>query len=370
MENALKVRDIAAWLETWAPRHLAESYDNVGLLVGSADAEVTKVLVSLDCTESVVEEAEREGCQMIVSHHPVIFGGLKRLNGSNDVERTVMRAVRSGIALYAIHTNLDNVMTGVNRHLGELLGCVPDSLRILRPMGAKLEKWSVFVPLAEVDAVRDAMAAAGAGHVGNYDGCSFATEGTGTFRALEGANPHVGTVGELHREPEAKLEMVVPGEAVGAVRQAMLAAHPYEEVAYDRVVLENGRVDLGAGMVGELPEPMAWEAFADRVKKVLGGQALKHTAPVKEKVQRIAMCGGSGAFLMGDAARSGADVYVTSDVKYHEYFQADGRFQLLDVGHYESEWQTSTLIANKINEKFPNFAVRLSSTRTNPVTYR
>ena len=370
MENALKVRDIAAWLEVWAPRHLAESYDNVGLLVGSADMEVNKVLVSLDCTEDVVAEAEREGCQLIVSHHPVIFGGLKRLNGSNDVERTVMRAVRSGIALYAIHTNLDNVMTGVNRHLGELLGCTPESLRILRPMGAKLEKWTVFVPTDHADSVRDAMAQAGAGHIGNYDQCSFATEGTGTFRAREGATPFVGNPGEMHREPEVRLEMVVPGEAVSAVRRAMLEAHPYEEVAYDRVALENGRVDLGAGMVGELPEPMAWEDFADHVKQTLGGQALKHTAPVKSHVQRIAMCGGSGAFLMGDAARAGADVYVTSDVKYHEYFQAEGCFQLLDVGHYESEWQTSTLIANKIKEKFPKFAVRLSSTKTNPVTYR
>ena len=157
---------------------------------------------------------------------------------------------------------------------------------------------------------------------------------------------------------------------MAVVQRAMLEAHPYEEVAYDRVALENGRVDLGAGMVGELPEPMAWEAFADCVKQALGGQALKHTAPVKSHVQRIAMCGGSGAFLMEDAARAGADVYVTSDVKYHEYFQAEGRFQLLDVGHYESEWQTSTLIAHKIKEKFPKFAVHLSVTKTNPVTYR
>ena len=370
MENALKVRDIADWLEAWAPRHLAESYDNVGLLVGSPKDKVQKVLVSLDCTEAVVEEAEREGCQLIVSHHPVIFGGLKRLNGGNDVERTVMRALRSGIALYAIHTNLDNVMTGVNRHLGELLGCTPESLRILKPMGAKLEKWTVFVPTAQLDAVRSAMAQSGAGHIGNYDECSFAVEGTGTFRAQEGAQPFVGEIGITHREPEARLEMVVPGEAVSAVRKAMLEAHPYEEVAYDRVAIENGRVDLGAGMVGELPKPMAWEAFADHVKSALGCQALKHTRPVKDKVQRIALCGGSGAFLMSDAARAGADVYVTSDVKYHEYFQAEGRFQLLDVGHYESEWQTSALIANKINEKFPNFAVRLSSTKTNPVTYR
>ena len=370
MENALKVRDIAAWLEAWAPRHLAESYDNVGLLVGSADAEVTKVLVSLDCTERVVEEAEREGCELIVSHHPVIFGGLKRLNGQNDVERTVMRAIRSGIALYAIHTNLDNVSTGVNRHLGQLVGCIPESLKILRPMGAKLEKWTVFVPTSHADELWEAMAGAGAGSIGNYDQCSFAAEGVGTFRAQPGATPFVGEVGKLHREQEIRLEMVVPGETLRQVERAMRKAHPYEEVAYDRVVLENGRMDLGAGMVGDLPEPMAWDAFADHVKSALGANALKHTPPVKEQVKRIAVCGGSGAFLLGDVARSGADVYITSDVKYHEYFQAEGRFQLLDVGHYESEWQTSALIANKINEKFPNFAVRLSLTKTNPVTYR
>ena len=213
----MKVRDIAGWLETWAPRQFAESYDNVGLLVGHADLEVTQVLVSLDCTEEVVKEAERTGCQMIVSHHPVIFGGLKRLNGDNDVERTVMRAIQSGIALYAIHTNLDNVSTGVNRKLAESLGCLSESLRILRPKGEGLEKWSVFVPEANADAVRKAMAEAGAGHLGNYDECSFQASGVGTFRALEGANPHVGQLGELHREPEVKLEMAVPSALAHAV---------------------------------------------------------------------------------------------------------------------------------------------------------
>ncbi|MAV51837.1 MAG: Nif3-like dinuclear metal center hexameric protein [Crocinitomicaceae bacterium] len=370
MENGLKVRDIAGWLETWAPKALAESYDNVGLLVGQPGTEVTRVLVSLDCTEEVVKEAEEAGCQMIVSHHPVIFGGLKRLQGASDVERTVMRAVRSNIALYAIHTNLDNVLTGVNHQLAELVGCVPDSLQILRPMGAGLEKWSVFVPEAHAEAVRVAMADAGAGAIGRYDSCSFASKGMGSFRALEGAHPHVGTPGELHREAETKLEMVVPSTLASEVERAMLTAHPYEEVAFDRVALQQGRSDVGAGMVGMLAQPMAWEAFADQVKEVLGCQAIKHTAPVHANVQRIAVCGGSGSFLMGDAKRAKADVYITSDIKYHEYFQAEGRLQLLDVGHYESEWQTSSLIASKINEKFPNFAVRLSGIRTNPVSFR
>ena len=217
-----------------------------------------QVLVSLDCTEEVVIEAERTGCQMIVSHHPVIFGGLKRLNGGNDVECTVMRAIRSGIALYAIHTNLDNVLTGVNRALAESLGCLPESLQILRPKEEGLEKWSVFVPEAQADAVRSAMAEAGAGHLGNYDKCSFQASGVGTFRALKGANPHVGELGELHREPEVKLEMAVPSALARAVEAAMTAAHPYEEIAFDRVSLVQTRTDVGSGMVGELAEAMPW----------------------------------------------------------------------------------------------------------------
>jgi len=370
MENALKVRDIAACLEAWAPRQHAESYDNVGLLVGSMDAAVTQVMVSLDCTEAVVEEAVEAGCQMVVSHHPLIFKGLKRLTGSNEVERTAMLALRHNVALYAIHTNLDNVKSGVNWTLATSVGCNPHSLSILRPMGADLEKWTVFVPHAHVDSVRTAMADAGAGHIGQYDQCSFSTQGEGTFRAQEGANPFVGAIGELHREPESRLEMVVPGDHSAAVFRAMSAAHPYEEVAYDRVLLQQRRDDLGAGMVGELDAAMPWEAFADHVKETLGCGAIKHTAPVKDMVKRVAVCGGSGAFLIADAKRAGADVYITSDVKYHEYFGADGQIQLLDVGHYESEWQTSGLISNKIKEIFPNFAVRLSQTRTNPVSFR
>ena len=370
MENALKVRDIAGCLEAWAPRQFAESYDNVGLLVGSMDAPVTQIMVSLDCTEAVVEEAVAAGCQMIVSHHPLIFKGMKRLVGGNEVERTVMLALRHNVALYAIHTNLDNVMSGVNWQLATSLGCSPESLKILRPMGTGWEKWTVFVPHSALEAVREAMSSAGAGHIGRYDQCSFVASGEGTFRALEGANPYVGALGELHREPESRLEMVVPSESVRAVHRAMSDVHPYEEVAYDRVQLQQNKEDIGAGMVGTLPEPMAWQDFADLVKERLGCGAVKHTEPVSENVQRIAVCGGSGAFLIEDAKRAKADVYVTSDIKYHEYFQADGQIQLLDVGHYESEWQTSGLISNKIKEKFPNFAVRLSQTRTNPISFR
>ncbi len=370
MENALKVRDIAACLEAWAPRHVAESYDNVGLLVGNPSQGVKGVMVSLDCTEEVVREAIASDCNMIVSHHPLIFKGIKRLNGSTDAERAVMLAIEQGIALYAIHTNLDNVLTGVNHQLALLLGCAPHTHRILRPMAGGLEKWTVFVPTDHAEAVRQAMAQAGAGHVGAYDQCSFATPGTGTFRALDGAKPFVGAMGEVHRESEIRLEMVVRSEVMAAVDKALHDAHPYEEVALDRVILQNGRKDLGAGMVGELPAPMAWRDFVDQAKHALGCTHVKHTAPTKPDVKRVACCGGSGAFLIEDAKRAGADVYVTSDIKYHEYFQAEGEILLLDVGHYESEWQTSGLIASKLKEKFPNFAVRLSATWTNAVSFR
>ncbi|MDA0728170.1 MAG: Nif3-like dinuclear metal center hexameric protein [Bacteroidetes bacterium] len=370
MENALKVRDIAACLEAWAPRHLAESYDNVGLLVGEPSQVVKGVMVSLDCTEEVVREAIASECNMIVSHHPLIFKGIKRLNGSTDAERAIMLAIQQGMALYAIHTNLDNVLTGVNHQLAHVLGCAPHTHEILRPMAGGLEKWTVFVPTDHAESVRHAMADAGAGHIGKYDHCSFAASGTGSFRALEGATPFVGALGEIHRESEIRLEMVVRSEVTGAVYTALQDAHPYEEVALDRVSLENGRKDLGAGMVGELPAPMAWQDFVDRAKQVLGCTHVKITAPTQPNVQRVACCGGSGAFLIEDAKRAGADVYVTSDIKYHEYFQAEGQILLLDVGHYESEWQTSGLIASKLKEKFPNFAVRLSTTRTNPVSFR
>ncbi len=369
-QNALKVRDITRVLEVWAPPALQESYDNSGLLVGDPDAKVTKVLVSLDCTEAVIDEAEQIGAEMIVSHHPIIFSGLKRLTGKNYVERTVLRAIKSGIALYAIHTNLDNILSGVNQELATALGCTPESLKILRPKSDLLHHVTVYCPHAESQNVREAMFQAGAGSMGDYNNVSFNVQGQGTFTPGKGAEPFVGSLGEAHVESETKIEVLVESWRSQSVVASAISVHPYEEVAYSITPLVNKNNNIGAGIIGVLPEPIAWEEFLDGAKTALDASHIKHTKAPKELVSRIAVCGGSGSFLLGDAIAKNADVFLTSDFKYHEYFDADGKILIADVGHYESEWRTSTLIANVIKHKFTKFAVRLTSVNTNPVQIR
>ena len=369
-QNAFKVRDITRVLEEWAPTVLQESYDNSGLLVGDLSAKVTKVLISLDCTEEVVAEAEREGAELIVSHHPIIFSGLKRLTGNTHVERTVLRAIKSGIALYAIHTNLDNVASGVNFELATALGCTPESLKILRPKSESLHQVTVYCPSAYADKVRDAMFQAGAGSIGDYDRCSFNLVGEGTFRPGSDSMPFIGEKGQDHSEPETKIELLVEKRLSRSVVEAAANVHPYEEMAYFISPLENKDENIGAGMIGELPQPMTWEAFLDHAKHALKATHVKHTNPVSEFVSTIAVCGGSGSFLLRDAIGKKADVFLSSDFKYHEFFDAEGKILIADVGHYESEWRTSTLIANVIKQKFTKFAVRLASSNTNPVKIR
>jgi dinuclear metal center YbgI/SA1388 family protein len=363
----MKLSKVIAALEAWAPPALQEGYDNSGLLVGDLSAEITSAVVSLDCTEAVIQEAIDRGANLVIAHHPIVFGGLKRFTGRSYVERTVMMAIKHDIAIYAIHTNLDNVPDGVNGWLCQLLGI--QSPRILAPKTGRLEKLVVFVPHAAAEGVRDAMFKAGAGNIGAYDECSYNLEGTGTFRGSEESNPHVGEVGKRHSEPETRIEVLVEDWKTAQVLQAMKAAHPYEEVAYDRYALQNEHGQIGSGMVGELEAPVPVKVFFDRLKEVLGVSVVKHTPLLKDEVQRIAVCGGSGFFLLNDAKRAGADLFVTSDVKYHQFFDADGRIVLADIGHWESEHRTSEWIQRTLNEKFPTFAVHLSDTNTNPVNY-
>lgn len=365
-----RVRDVIAVLEAWAPPVLQESYDNSGLLVGDREAEVTGVVVSLDCTEEVVAEAVERGANLIVSHHPIVFKGLKRFTGASYVERTVMEAIRNGIQLYAIHTNLDNVADGVNERLASLVGCTPESQRILRPKASVLMQVVVYVPQDHTEVVQQAMFDAGAGHIGNYDECGWSVAGQGTFRPLTGAQPHSGQVGERKRADEVRLAIVVEPWKLRGVVGAMKAAHPYEEVAHSIWPLENTLSNVGSGMVGELAAAMDEEAFLDGLKSTLGCGALKHTRLLGRSVKKVAVCGGAGGFLLGDAIRAGADVFVTSDFKYHEFFDADGRIVIADVGHYESEWQTTDLILKRLNEKFPNFALHLAMANPNPIHYR
>jgi dinuclear metal center YbgI/SA1388 family protein len=341
-------------LEEWAPTILQESYDNSGLLVGDLSAKVTKVLISLDCTEEVVAEAEREGAELIVSHHPIIFSGLKRLTGNTYVERTVLRAIKSGIALYAIHTNLDNVASGVNFELATALGCTPDSLKILRPKSELLHQVTVYCPSEYADKVRDAMFQAG----------------EGTLRPGSDSMPFVGAKSQDHSKPETKIELLVEKRLSKSVVEAAVNVHPSEKMAYLITPLENKDENIGAGMIGKLSQPMKWEAFLDHAKHALQATHIKHTNPVSEFVSTIAVCGGSGSFLLCDAIGKKADVFLSSDFKYHEFFDADGKILIADVGHYESEWRTSRLIANVIKQKFTKFAVRLATSKTNPVRIR
>lgn len=363
----MRIRDIAEFLEGRAPRSLQESYDNVGLQVGDPDAQVDRVLVCLDCTEAVVEEAAAKGCGLVISHHPVIFKGLKALTGSDHVQRTVMAALRHGIALYAIHTNLDNVIEGVNGEIARRLGLKP--LHVLEPKAGQLRKLVVFVPLDHADAVRDALYRAGAGHVGNYDECSFTVGGMGTFRPGPGSDPFTGEQGRRELVSEFRIEVIYPVAKERAILNAMYGAHPYEEVAHDLVPLENRHPGVGSGLVGEWEEPLDEPGFLARLKEVFKVPVVRHSPLVGSPVRRVAVCGGSGAFLIGSARAAGADAFITGDVKYHDFFLAEGDLLLADVGHHGSEQYTIQLVQRWLGEKFPTFAVLSTETVTDPIHY-
>lgn len=361
------IQKIISVLETWAPLAYQEDYDNAGLLTGSPEWEVSGVLLTLDVTEEVVAEAIARGANLVVAHHPVIFKGLRRLNGASYVERTVMAAVKNDIAIYAIHTNLDNVATGVNRKIAEKLGL--EHIRVLSPKPGELAKLSFFVPVANTQDVSDALFSAGAGTIGAYSECSFRVEGTGTFRPDASADPHIGTSGRLEEVKENRVEVMFPAYLQGKVLTALKAAHPYEEVAYYLQTLDNFNQEVGAGAIGELPEEMSTDGFLEMLKERMSLKVIRHTRPPGRKVRRVAVCGGAGSFLLRNAIKSQADVFVSADFKYHEFFDAEGKLMICDIGHYESEVFTKDLLFSYLSEKFNNFALYLSEVNTNPVTY-
>jgi len=363
----MKLHELTNHLESIAPLDYQEPYDNAGLLVGSPDKEVNQALLSLDCTEAVVDEAIALGCDLVISHHPIVFKGLKRFNGNTYVERVVMKAIKHDIALYAIHTNLDNVLGGVNSKIAQRLGLL--DTRILSPKRDLLNKLVVFVPLAHVDHVRTALFTAGAGSIGDYDACSFNAPGYGTFRAGEGTHPFVGRPGAHHREEEMRVEVIFPAAKERAVLRGLFEAHPYEEVAYDVYRLQNSHQGVGSGLIGHLKQPIDESDFLALLKAQLGAQVIRHTALRGTPVVDVAVCGGAGGFLLGQAIRSGADVFVTADYKYHEFFDAEGKIVIADVGHFESEQFTQQLLLEIIQKKFPTFAVRLTRMDTNPIKY-
>jgi dinuclear metal center YbgI/SA1388 family protein len=361
------IQELLEKLEKWAPPLLQESYDNVGLLTGSKKDAIQGVLVTLDVTEEVVEEAIRHKCNLILAHHPIIFKGLKRLNGSNYVERVIIKTIKNDLAIYAMHTNLDHVEHGVNKKFAERLGLVNTS--ILRPLKDQLSKVKVFVPHTHLEEVREAMFRAGAGNIGNYSRCSFSTPGKGTFQAGEGANPFLGKINKLHQEKELKLEVIVPNYNLNEVLREMQQSHPYEEVAYDISALKNMHPKVGAGMIGELPEPISSEAFIQLLKTQMQTKCIRHTPLVKKEVNKIAICGGAGSFLISDAIQKQADIFITGDVKYHDFFNAEEDLIIADIGHYESEQFTRDLMVEFLKQNFSTFAIRKSEVETNPINY-
>ncbi len=363
----MTVAQIAAGLEELAPLPFAEDFDNVGLLVGDPQMEVTGVLVTLDTLEDVLVEAREKGCNLVVSFHPILFQGLKRITGATYVERVVARAIEQRVAIYSMHTALDNVREGVNRKLSEVLGLTQP--RTLIPRKGIIKKLVTYVPEGARQALLEKLFEAGAGELGNYTHCSFSTPGEGSFLPGQQARPAIGEKGSLQLEPEQQLHLTFTAEREKAVLQALQANHPYEEVAYELSTLENAYQHLGMGMVGELEAPMEEKAFLQRLRERLHTPCIRHSRLTGNPVRRVAVLGGSGAFAIGAARAAGADMLVTADVKYHQFFQAEGRMVIADVGHYESEQFTKNLLVDYLTEKFPNFAIHLSETQTNPVNY-
>ncbi len=361
------IADIVHHLETLASPTLQEGYDNAGLITGNATWECSGVICSLDVTEDVIQEAIDNKCNLIVAHHPIVFGGLKKITGKNYVERIVIAAIKNDIAIYAIHTNLDNVIHGVNGKIAELMGL--QNVQVLQPKPSQLQKLVVFVPLQQAAQVRQAVFNAGGGQISNYSECSFNTDGVGTFKAGEGADPFVGNIGQQHQEPETRVEIIFAAHLQHTIIGAMKAAHPYEEVAYDIIPLLNEHNQTGAGLVGNLPQPVPETEFLQILKKVFQVPVIKHTALLQKNIQRVALCGGAGSFLINNALRNKADIFITGDMKYHEFFDADNRLIIADIGHYESEQFTINLLADSLAKKFTTFAVLKTKANTNPVRY-
>ncbi|ELR73239.1 Hypothetical protein C900_04750 [Fulvivirga imtechensis AK7] len=362
-----KIKDIIQYLENIAPPAYQEGYDNSCLITGDSSMAVTNVLITLDVTEEVVQEALDKNCNLIIAHHPIIFKGLKSLTGRNYVERTVIKALKNDVAIYAIHTNLDNVFNGVNKKICDKIGLENTSVLVPRP--AMLSKLVTFIPKQNTREVLDAVHSAGAGNIGNYSHCSFRVEGTGTFKPNDVASPHIGKANEQEEVTEDRVELILPTHLERKVIAALHHAHPYEEVAYFLSPLSNYSQEVGAGMMGELKEEMEPFAFLKHLKSSMSLTCVRHTRTLKKGIKKVAVCGGSGSFLLPAAIAQKADVYITADFKYHEFFDAEDRIIIADIGHYESEVFTKELIHEILSKKFTTFAHNLSETVTNPISY-
>ncbi|MGC3978004.1 MAG: Nif3-like dinuclear metal center hexameric protein [Paludibacteraceae bacterium] len=363
----MNVAEITNLIEDQAPVALQESYDNAGLILGNGGIEVKGILITIDVTEEVIEEAIQGDFNLIISHHPLIFRGIKKITGKNEVERCIQKAIKNDIAVYAAHTNIDNVQDGVNGKIAEKLQLI--NTKILVPKEKSLVKLVTYVPKNKADVVRKALFDAGAGNIGNYDECSFNAEGFGTFRGNKKAMPYVGQTNKQHCEPEVRIEVILPTYLIKKTVSSLVLAHPYEEPAYDIIPLLNNCATIGAGIIGELNEEMDELSFLYYLKTVFELSTVKYTSLSGKKIKKVALCGGSGSEFLQDAIGAGADVFISADFKYHEYFEAKNKILIADIGHFESEQYTKEVFYEIITKKMPKFAVRISKVNTNPIKY-
>ena len=363
----MKIKEITSYLESLAPLSSQASYDNCGLIVGNSQMEITSALICLDSTEAIIDEAIEKGCNLIIAHHPIVFSGLKKLNGKNYIERTIIKAIENKIAIYAIHTNLDNYRHGVNFEIGKRLGL--KNLQVLSPNENVICKISVFVPIEFKETLAQAMFKAGAGELGNYNECSFESGGTGTFTPLENANPFEGEKGKNSRIDEIKLEVISSTHALNSVISAMKKTHPYEEVAYDIVSLKNSHPFEGSGMFGTLENELDELTFLSQIKSTFECGIIRHTNLLNKPIKTVAFCGGAGSFLLNNAKQVKADIFITADYKYHDFFDAENQLVIADIGHFESEQYTINLLADILKKKFPIFVLHLTGVNTNPINY-
>jgi len=363
----MKLKEIASYLDSIVPLSFQEGFDNSGLQVGLPDSDLKAALLTLDVTDAVLDEAISEGCDLVVSHHPVIFNAVKSLTGKTTAEGLLIKAIRNGISIYSAHTNLDMLKNGVSFRMAEKLGL--NNTTILSPLKNRLLKLVAYIPEDYLEPVRDAVFDAGAGVTGGYDRCGFSTPGTGSFRAGANTKPFSGEKGKLHYEKEIRFETVLFSHLKKSVIKALLSAHPYEEVAYDLYSLENDNIEAGLGCTGELRESVSEKSFLELVSTVFDARGVKYSPLSGKMIKKVALCGGSGSALLTDAISSGADAFITGDVRYHTYFDARHKILLVDCGHYETEKFSTEILYDLIIKKFPKFAVRFSKINTNPINY-
>ena len=363
----MKIKDIIAVLEEMAPPAYAEDFDNVGLLVGDSNNNASGVLVCHDALENVIDEAITRNCNFIVCFHPILFSGLKKITGKNYVERAIIKAIKNDIAIYAVHTALDNHKHGVNKIFCDALGL--KNTKILIPKENYIYKLVTYTIPENVDKLRNALFDAGAGNIGNYENCSFSSQGLGTYQGNQDSNPTVGQPGEFVEDKEIKIEVTFEKHLESKILKALFNNHVYEEVAYEIYSLQNHHQNIGLGMIGEFETPMDEKSFLLFVKEKMKADGIRHSAFIGKPIKKVAVLGGSGSFAIKNALMAGANAFLTADLKYHQFYEAENRLLLADIGHFESERYTKNYIVDYLTKKIPNFAIILSEENTNPVKY-